>query len=406
MNYSFIICINSCFIGEILLNILELSKDMDKYRRSCINFIASENILSDNAKAALTLQHSRYHATFYGGSNKFINILDQTTNLAKDVFNANNAWVTPISGNLTDLAVIFSFTKATEKIAMLPLSPGGGYPINLDYFNRKRVDIPFSIENYNIDLDKTNDILSSEKPELVILGSSLILFPQPVKEVSEIVHDYGGTVVYDGSHVLGLIAGGEFQQPLEEGVDVLIGSTHKSFPGPQGGVILSNNFGEKEFNKVIGKDPLEGIVLVDNIHNSRIQSLGVVLEEMKKNGKIYAQKIIQNSKGLAKGLNSVNVKLHGVNNNFTNSHQVLVDIPDFSYGEKQRNKLLDYNIVTDSALRFGTSEVTRLGYNVENLSQIGEIIGEILLSYLTPDRSSEIQKSITKFVIEHKEIVI
>ena len=75
----------------------------------------------------------------------------------------------------------------------------------------------------------------------MVFGASLILFPHPVEKLFETCRGIGANIVFDGAHVLGLIAGGEFQDPLREGADVLIGSTHKSFFGPQGGLIVSNN---------------------------------------------------------------------------------------------------------------------------------------------------------------------
>src|SRR5665648_920674 len=70
-------------------------------------------------------------------------------------------------------------------------------------------------------------------------GASLFLFPHPVKEAYDAARDVGATIVYDSAHVLGLIAGEQFQDPLNEGVDVMTGSTHKTFPGPQHGIIFT-----------------------------------------------------------------------------------------------------------------------------------------------------------------------
>ncbi len=71
-----------------------------------------------------------------------------------------------------------------------------------------------------------------------MFGASLFLFPHPVEEAREVCDEVGASIVYDAAHVLGLIAGGQFQDPLSEGADVVTGSTHKTFPGPQGGIIL------------------------------------------------------------------------------------------------------------------------------------------------------------------------
>ena len=71
----------------------------------------------------------------------------------------------------------------------------------------------------------------------------MFLFPQPVREIRDVmdVHCPESFLIYDAAHVMGLIAGGRFQQPLAEGADVLITSTHKTLAGPQGGMILTND---------------------------------------------------------------------------------------------------------------------------------------------------------------------
>src|SRR5438445_10385326 len=90
----------------------------------------------------------------------------------------------------------------------------------------------------NIDVDKARGLIEDEKPSLVVFGQSFFLFPHPVKELAEACNAAGSRVVYDGSHVLGLIAGGEFQRPLQEGAELLLGSTHKSLFGLEVGVIV------------------------------------------------------------------------------------------------------------------------------------------------------------------------
>lgn len=359
------------------MEILNLVRQNEKFRTNCLNMVVSENVLSPRVKQALSLQHSRYHASFYGGTQIFQRIYSKTQELTKKIFECSHSFISPISGNMAVLAVILAVTKLEDKIAILPLS-SGGYPINFEFFGRKRVDIPFSLDQYNIDLSPALNILSREKPKLVFLGSSLFLFSHPIREITEVVHDYGGTVAYDGSHVLGLIAGKQFQDPLKEGTDLLLGSTHKSFPGPQGGIILSNGSHERELEEVIGIEPLKGIVLVDNIHNSRLTALGVAFEEFEEFGRKYARQVIINSKTLAQTLDSNAIPLYGKSNGFTESHQVIMRVQNFDEGAKLRDILLDHRIVTDAAMRFGTAELTRLGQREEEMRILGDVISQIL----------------------------
>lgn len=213
------------------------------------------------------------------------------------------------------------------------------------------------------------EILGKEKPKLVYLGASRILFPHPVKAVSEFVHDYGGVVIYDGSHVLGLIAGGKFQDPLREGADALIGSTHKTFPGPQGGVILTNN---EDVNEKIESVLSRPYMLVDNPHVARIAALGITSEEMRKYGVEYANSIIKNSKELASNLEKLGIPVKGRTLGYTRSHQILLDVSIDGFDLK--NKLEVFNIFIDAIGRIGTQEVTRRGMSVVDMKNVAELI--------------------------------
>ncbi len=381
------------------MKIIDLVRQNDRLRKNSLNMVVSENVLTDNVKEALSIQHSRYHASFYGGTGIFLKIFDKTQNLAKEIFDCESALVSPLSGNLAVVAVILAFTNPGDKIAILPLDPAGGYPINLEYLHRNRVDIPFDQNKFNIDLPRMIEVLKKEKPKLVFLGASLFIFPHPVTEISDVVHNYEGMVAYDGSHVLGLIAGRQFQDPLKEGADLLLGSTHKSFPGPQGGIILSNGSYQKKLDEVIGTDPLEGIVLVDNVHNSRIAALGTALEEFREYGREYAKQVVRNSKILAHTLDNYQIPLHGKLNGYTESHQVLMKIANFNEGAKYRDSLLKYRIITDAGMRLGTAELTRLGFTEKEMEIIGTIIAKILKSkFLSQKETLEINKQIDSLI--------
>lgn len=115
------------------------------------------------------------------------------------------------------------------KLASSPL-----VPLEIEY-------LPFDQTSYNVDVVGTIQLIDRRQPRMVILGSSNFLFPHPVSAIAEALKAYPDTLlVYDASHVMGFLAAGRFQDPLREGADLVIGSTHKTLPGPQGGIIFSN----------------------------------------------------------------------------------------------------------------------------------------------------------------------
>jgi len=164
-------------------------------------------------------------------------------------------------------------------------------------------------------------------------------------------------VAYDGSHVLGLIVGGQFQDPLRESADVLLGSTHKTFPGTQGGIILCN---DKDVAKKIAKVIMRSPLLIDNIHLHRVGALAITLIEMLLFGEEYAIQIIKSSKTLARYLYEDGIEVKCKEKDFTQSHQILYP-QEPEKGLKIRTLLEQAEIIVDRRIRIGTQEVTILG---------------------------------------------
>src|SRR5207237_7980298 len=100
------------------------------------------------------------------------------------------------------------------------------------------VDIPFDAVELEVDLDLFRKVAPLVRPRLVALGASMTLFPFPIQAIHDIVAEWGGYVFFDGAHQLGLVAGGQFQDPLREGAAVMTGSAGKTFSGPQSGIMV------------------------------------------------------------------------------------------------------------------------------------------------------------------------
>jgi len=214
----------------------------------------------------------------------------------------------------------------------------------------------------------------------------------------------GAKIVYDAAHVFGLIAAGYFQNPLSEGADIITSSTHKTFPGPQGGIILGNidnNLAKKIQKGVFPK-------FSSNHHLHRVPALHVALMEMKKYGKNYASQIIKNSKALAKELNRFGFDVLGERKGFTESHQVVVDVEKHGRGERvallleKANIILNKNIIVrdkmnaknPSGIRMGVQEMTRFGMKETEMKRIAEFIKRVVLNKENPET---IKKEVIKF---------
>ncbi|HUU78189.1 MAG TPA: serine hydroxymethyltransferase [candidate division Zixibacteria bacterium] len=372
---------------------LNLVKQHSKYRNESINLIASENYTSPLVKAMLSTDlGSRYSAEYYGGTKFIQKIINKTESFIRDLFNADYAIISALSGNLCVLASIFGFTKFNEKILVVEAGENGGYPLDYEFFGRKKITFDFSKESMNILIEENINKIKQQKPKLVIFGASFIPFPEPVNEIiKEFEKRKTIHFAYDGSHVLGLIAGKTFQNPLVEGAHVLLGSTHKSFPGPQGGIILTNDMERYDIlTSILDLDLEKGIRLVDNNHPNRIAALGVATLEMIEYGEEYAQQIVKNSKALANSLSNHGVPVKFKKIGFTESHQVIINTANFEEGSKIKERAEKIGLMIDAGIRLGTSEVTRMGMKELEMKEIGEIFAKMYFDEITSNTQRRI----------------
>lgn len=381
-------------------DILNLVRKHEEWRgKKSLNLIPSENITSPAVQGLLSsdLGH-RYTARnkFYMGTEFTDKIEAYGEKIAEELFKAETSDLRPLSGHIADLIVLGSLTKPKDVI--MCVSPDdGGYPGIWKDGLPKLLDLrteafPFSKHDMNINIEKAKEALERAQPRVVIFGASLITFPHPVKELATCAKENGAYVGFDGSHVLGLIAGGQFQDPLREGADALFGSTHKTFFGPQGGIILAyKEHGETLKEKVFP-------AFVDNAHWNRIAALTLALAETKKFGKAYAQQVIQNAKVLAKALHEYGFPVVCQHLGFTQSHQVILDYENYEKGRVIAKKLEKRNIIVDCGVRVGTCEITRRGMKANEMLKIAELIKRTIIDEEQPeDIKSDVAKLCNDF---------
>jgi len=384
-------------------DILSLMQEHEKWRwKECINLIPSENVMSPAVRSLLSsdLGH-RYTSTdkFYMGTHFIDEIEQYGEKLAKDVFRSETADLRPLSGHIADMIFLACFTK--PKDTFLCVSPtDGGYPGiwekgASEFLQLRTIEFPFFKEKMNIKVDETIDLILKIKPKVIVFGASLFLFPQPVSEITNAIRELNIHIGFDGSHVLGLIAGGEFQDPLREGVSVLFGSTHKSFSGPQGGIILA----DQEHGEIIRERIFPAFV--DNAHWNRIAALTLALAEMKAYGKQYAQQVVMNAQALGKALHEHGFPVSCPSQGYTKSHQVFLDYGGYKQGRVVAQKLEKANVITDCGIRLGVCEVTRRGMKEEEMLKIGELMKRVVLD---DEKPLLVKRDVIKLVKEFEEI--
>lgn len=397
--------------------LFDLIEKQHKWRSECINMIASENVTSPAVREAIVSDFGHRYAEgllggvsngfrvfdrFYQGTKYFDKVEAIAMKLAEELFEAEHANVVPISGALANLTVYNALAKHGDGIAGLSVEAGGH--ISHTHVSCAGViglrDIPYAFDNreMNIDVDKSKPILTKEKPKIMMTGASLFLFPHPIKDLREIADEIDAKLVYDAAHVLGLIAGKRFQQPLKEGADAVTSSTHKSFPGPQGGIILCRN----KIAKEIDNSAFPG--LTSNHHLHHVAGLVVALVEMQKFGREYATQIIKNAKALAQAMYELGFDVLCEHKGFTESHQVVVDVSKIGGGNLIANMCEEANIILNknllpwdnlkqtanpSGIRIGVPEITHIGMKEKEMKEIAEFMKRVAIDKEKPEKVRE-----------------
>lgn len=349
----------------------------------CLNLIPSENSASRQVRALLASDlGNRYCSRFYRGGRFMAKVEELGEELARRVFEARHSCLRPLSGHVAGVAMLLTLTKPGDGLLATSEADGGYGGYTPDYLpwklGLKAGTLPFNAGRFNLDYDGCERRVQAEKPRLVVLGASFLLFPYDVARIREACDRVGAYLGYDASHVLGLIAGGQFQAPLREGVDMLVGSTHKSFFGPQGGLVLTNS---DELDAKL-EASLEFYVM-DNPHWHRIAALTQALAEAQAFGKAYAEQVVRNAQALGRSLDEGGFPVRFRELGYTRSHQLLVDtgavtkaigVDYAAFAER----LEQANIIVDTAGRLGVQELTRWGMKENEIAEVAELICRLL----------------------------
>ncbi|GER86745.1 serine hydroxymethyltransferase [Dictyobacter vulcani] len=395
-----------------------LIEQQDTWRqRQAINLIASENTPSEAVRRVQTSDFMGRYAEGHPNDGEHVNryyqgtrYIDQIERMAEQellaLFGAKQADVRPISGNAANTALALSILRGGDTVIANSTDAGGHIShgavgvfgrriqnrgqslkigseqaINLHY-------LPLTEDRYHVDAQKTIELVDQLNPQLVILGKSLFLFPEPVSEIAAFCKTKNIPVLYDGAHVLGLVAGGQFQSPLQEGATWMTGSTHKTFPGPQRGVILSNLTDAAAIKKYW--QPADRGVFPGSSSNHHLHTLPALLvatREMQRYGREYAAQIVRNAQALGRSLDESGTPVEAREFGYTQSHMIAVNVAQWGSGVDVAKRLEDSDIIVNynmlpgdtdprnpSGLRIGVSEMTRFGMDERAMGELAQLL--------------------------------
>src|SRR5947207_440144 len=399
-------------LQDIQVAVLAAVARNDEWRgKRCLNLLAPEAPTSPTVRALLSAEVGTRAAEghigpvnrWFAGTRHIDEIEALCVELLKKAFRARYAEHRLVASMLGNLAVYTALTEPGEVIMSIT-QPFGGHSSNrvdgpAGVRGLKIVDIPFDPVELEVDLDLFRKVAPLVRPRVVALGASMTLFPFPIQAIRDIVAEWGGYVFFDGAHQLGLVAGGQFQDPLREGAAVMTGSAGKTFSGPQSGIMV---WDDSQLTT-----PLTTVVfpvLAATHQVNRVAALAVSAAEMIDYGSVYMAQIVRNAHALGAALARRGIPVLGAHKGYTTTHQVIADVRQFGGGLEVAQRLARANIITNknlipadmpedwdhpSGLRLGTTEVTRLGMHEAEMETIADFMARLLVEQAAPEEVIE-----------------
>jgi glycine hydroxymethyltransferase len=359
-----------------------------------LRLIASENYASravmEATGSVLTNKYSEGYARkrYYEGQQQVDEIEEIAMARVREVFGAEHVNVQPYSGSPANLAVYVAFCQPGDTIMGLALAAGGhlthGHAVSATGKFYKAIQYGVRKEDCRIDMDDVRKLAKEHKPKLIWAGTTAYPRTLDFKAFREIADEVGAILAADIAHIAGLVAAGEHPSPI--GIaDVVTSTTHKTFRGPRGGMIMC----KKQHAAAIDRAVFPG--LQGGPHNHVTAGIAVAaLEAQQASFKEYAKLVVTNAKALAEGLMKRGFK---VVTDGTDNHLLLVDLTSKGVTGKIASQSLDranivcnYNAVPfdprkpfdPSGLRIGTPAVSTRGMGTDVMQKLAEWIDRVV----------------------------
>ncbi len=418
-------------LSEKIKNLIDQIEKNNSWRqRECINLIPSETTPSPLVKLCeISDPSGRYaeHRTMKGKEIYFYQGIEFIRDVEKELrqelaayFDCPRIELRPISGQMANEVVFKAMVRFVNRsrkqgepfrrltcVMNNELTKGGHLSsqpmgalfnyVEEDPQTGKEKVVNFPVRKdclYKTDTNALVKLLETEKPELIVFGKSMFLHKEPVQFVHTIVKDWDPrpVIMYDMAHVLGLY--GVLQEPFNDGADIVTGSTHKTFFGPQRGVIASTITKESTLAKLwidIKGRAFPGST--SNHHLGTLLALLMATYEMNAFKKEYQVQVRKNARAYAKALNERGIDVEGdATEGFTETHQVVIRVSTHGTGNDIAQRLEENNIITNyqalpddesfleaSGIRMGVQEMTRFGMKEKDFEILAEYAADVIV---------------------------
>lgn len=385
--------------GEIADRIEELARENRIiHEKRCFNLNPATNVMNPRAEALLsgglgTRPSLGYPGQKYETGLEAIEEIEVIcAELCAEVFGAHHAEIRVPSGAIANLYGFMALAKPGDQIIVPPAEIGGHVTHHAagcaGLYGLQSHAAPVDADGYSVDLDALERMAKRVRPRIITIGGSLNLFPHPVREIREISDKTGAYVLFDAAHQCGIIAGGAWANPLDEGAHLMTMSTYKSLAGPPGGLIVTN---EDEIAKRLDSIAFPGMTA--NFDAAKSAALAMTMLDWKAQGRAYATAMVNTSRALAKALQKNDIALFEGRRGATESHQFAALAAPFGGGQNAAHKLRKSGFLACgiglpvdpidndlNGLRIGTPEIVRWGMGPDDMPELGARIAQALHS--------------------------
>ncbi len=363
---------------------------------TCVNLNPATNRMNPRAEEMLSARLGSRASLGYPGE-KYetgLEAIEQieviAAELAAQVFHASFAEVRVGSGALANLYAFMAACEPGDTIIAPPATIAGHVTHHAagaaGLYRLRTLAAPVHPETYTVDLSALAALSREERPRMITIGGSLNLTHHPVAQIREIADEVGAVVLFDAAHLGGVIAGGAWPNPLDEGAHLMSMSTYKSLGGPPGGLLLGNDAGLAERIEAIAYPGLTA-----NFDAGKTAALAQTMLDWRVAGSAYAGMMVDTAAALAERLSAAGIPVHRRHTVATRSHQFAVEAAAFGGGQTAAARLRRANLLACgiglpvdpvegdlNGLRLGTPEVARLGMTVDDMRDLADFVARAL----------------------------
>ena len=364
--------------------------------RDCINLNPATNVMNPAAEALLARGLGPRPSLGYPGDTYAMGLeaIERieivAAALAAEIFRANYAEVRVSSGAMANLMAFIATCRPGDAIIVPPGEIGGHVTHHeagaAGLYGLAIHAAPVRDRYYSVDVDGLARLAREVRPRLITLGGSLNLEPHPVAEARAIADEVGAKLLFDAAHLCGMIAGGVWADPLDQGAHLMTMSTYKSLGGPAGGLVVTN---DAELAERLDRIAFPG--LTANFDAGRVAALARTLLDWREHGAAYAREMVATARTLAASLTVERVRAYLPEEVVTRSHQFAVLAAEWGGGQTMARRLRRANVLAcgiglpiepvpgdTNGLRLGTPEIVRRGMTHEHMAELAQLIARAL----------------------------